>query len=71
MPPNGQLREIPQKVQKLAAHRSLASGDVGRIGPALTIAGSLARTFCKCLHGIVEEGGVFKGCVNDADLAKK
>jgi hypothetical protein len=27
------LREIPQKVQKLAAHRSLASGVVGRIGP--------------------------------------
>jgi hypothetical protein len=24
-------------VQKLAAHRSLASGDVGRIGPALTL----------------------------------
>ena len=37
MPPNGQLREIPQKVQKLAAHRSLASGDVGRTGPALTL----------------------------------
>jgi hypothetical protein len=29
VPQNGQLREIPQKVQKLAAHRSLASGDVG------------------------------------------
>jgi hypothetical protein len=35
VPQNGRLREIPQKVQKLAAHRSLASGEVGRIGPAL------------------------------------
>jgi hypothetical protein len=37
VPQNGRLREIPQKVQKLAAHRSLASGDVSRIGPALTL----------------------------------
>jgi hypothetical protein len=27
VPQNGPLREIPQKVQKHAAHRSLASGD--------------------------------------------
>jgi hypothetical protein len=36
VPQNGLLREIPQKVQKFASQRSLASGDVGRIGPALT-----------------------------------
>jgi hypothetical protein len=37
MPQNGRLREIPQKVQKLATHRSLGSGDVGRIRRALTL----------------------------------
>jgi len=42
MPQNGRLREIPQKVQKLTTHRSLASGDVGRIEPALTIGGKAA-----------------------------
>jgi FtsP/CotA-like multicopper oxidase with cupredoxin domain len=38
VPQNGQLREIPQKVQKLAAHRSLASGMSAEPGRQLLVA---------------------------------
>ena len=37
MPQNGLLREIAQKLQKFGLHRSLASGDVGRIALELPL----------------------------------
>jgi hypothetical protein len=57
VPQIGRLRKIPQKVQKLAAHRSLASGDVGRIGLALTP---------KCAQGLCFGPGRASGRPNEA-----
>jgi hypothetical protein len=49
VPPKGLLREIPQKLQKLAARGSLANGDVGRKEPV-----PVERQKHVCLRDVVQ-----------------